>query len=951
MPASTPVEILRFSPAASLWTTVFGRVADEYRRRPLDPPLWIVADGRHRTAAELALFEALQRKGLTTVNLRTIASLAAEILEIPQQTAVASPLIGITILTRILEEDTPDSLRESSAKPNFAQSFWNTLIKVESRGFLPDHPLENPEGPEPSADFSHLQRRIHRKLAERGLFTPGAMLRLATLRLQEKKGKSAYSAPWFIGPLLNVSALDRDFIRTLLAYAERAYLIPGFGVEPTELAAVQPGAAEAPPAYDFEAALQSRKIHFLRPATPESEINFIFATIAAWAADSGYRYSDFRIVHPFLEEFLPRLRSAAHRYRVPIRIHSSVPLGQSPAVILVLKMLDFFESRWDRAGMMELLKTRWLGEDVTEKSRLIEEILKAPCRPGEPPWSEWLKLARKFSAYKTVRRLEEWRRWDEQSTGVQTGAVFSRMIESMTESIEKFWSSSYDAIDAAASDSSTSAADLQSLREIAVEIGRYLSAPMSRAEWIRSLRRGIQVCAGNCPDPHTDGVEVISASREDHLPVRVVIYPALNSRVPSPERVNPFLNAAVQDLYSRHLRLFQQHALNARETLIFSCPQYGDDGDPLAISPFLISVKSDPADSAELLHQAESWKPHHLLKGDIPEITVPCEPRTSLKVTRAFPIGFLRGSVKRWSPSQLDRAVQCLFLHFAADILYIRPQEDELREATTPSLMGRIAHKALENYLKAIREGQEFPLEAWTREEFKNVTERFDPHLEIDRAGEELIRCLLDFAERRWETLANGFTPAHLELKFQPGSDPPAVRLDVVVGDVAVGTVEVEGRIDRLDVSQNREAIIIDYKYKKSESESKTAFIREVKGGIQTQLPLYWMAVEKLLNLKPVAMLQIYLRSGKIRGFKLKGAPELPAGTSKSMELENIDESEYKEILTAAIKTLEEKSGAIYSGLITPAPRNSNLCGPGRCAYADLCRYRGDRWKHEGSIH
>ncbi len=945
MSAYAPIEILRFAPAKSLWDAVLARVADECRDRILDPPLWIVADGLHRNAAEIGLFRTLQRKGLTTINLRTIAALASEILEIPQQNAVASPLIGITFLDRLLEEDTPDSLRESSTKPNFAQSFWSTLIHVESRGFLPDHPLENPDGPEPSADFSSLQRRLHQKLAERGLFTPGAVLRLATLRLREKKGKLAYSDPWFIGPLLNVSALDRDFITELLQYAERAYLIPGFGVEPDELAAVRLNTADAAPATDFETALQSRKIHFLRPATPESEISFVFATIADWAVDRGYRYSDFRIVHPFLAETLPRLRSAAQRYRVPIRIHSSTPLGQSPPVILALKMLDFFESGWDREGMLEFLKTRWLSEDVAEKSRLIEEVLKTRIAPSHPPWTQWQDLAQSFSAATIERRLEEWRRWDEQSAGTQTGAVFLRLIERLTESIEKFWSSSAESTDAATPDLHSSASDdLQTLREIAAEISRYRTAPLTRAEWIRCLRKGIQVCAGNSPDPRTDCVEIISAAREVHLPARVVIYPSLNSRVPSPERINPFLNATVKDLYSRHLRLFQQHALNARETLIFSCPRYADDGSPWAVSPFLMALKSVPADSPELLHRAESWKPHHFLKSDSAGKTAVSTPPGPPRIVRALPACFLRESVKRWSTSQLDRAVQCLFLHFASDILNIHPQEDELREAATPAKLGSIAHKALENYLKAIRDGQKFSIEDWTRGEFNKFAARFDAHLELDRAGVELVRCMRDFSARGWETLAVGFTPAYLELRFDPRADFPAVQLNV-----ATGSVGITGRIDRLDASQEKDVIIIDYKYKRSESESKSVFFREVGGGIQTQLPLYWMAVEKLFDLKPIAMLQIYLRSGKIRGFKLKDAPPLREGEAKSQELTEIDESECQEILSAVKKTLEEKSIAIGSGDIAPEPRNSDRCGPGKCDYADLCRFRGDRWKRKRS--
>jgi RecB family exonuclease len=58
-------------------------------------------------------------------------------------------------------------------------------------------------------------------------------------------------------------------------------------------------------------------------------------------------------------------------------------------------------------------------------------------------------------------------------------------------------------------------------------------------------------------------------------------------------------------------------------------------------------------------------------------------------------------------------------------------------------------------------------------------------------------------------------------------------------------SIRIAGRIDRLDVDADGRAYIIDYKY------SGAQRMRKMMGGDRLQAPLYWLAAERVLGVKP----------------------------------------------------------------------------------------------------
>jgi RecB family exonuclease len=203
-----------------------------------------------------------------------------------------------------------------------------------------------------------------------------------------------------------------------------------------------------------------------------------------------------------------------------------------------------------------------------------------------------------------------------------------------------------------------------------------------------------------------------------------------------------------------------------------------------------------------------------------------------------------------FSPSQLETYIACPFLFFSKYVLELESLEerDELDE--DPTERGSQLHDILENFESLLRQQtDDQALERVAESEIDRVLNRepagateLDLGLwEIER--ERLLRTIRQYVVQRRAYQQEGglpFAPEHLELDFggKEGEHP------VVELSRGGRTVRLRGRIDRIDVAQTEAGPrfrVIDYK---SGSAPSTT---EVKQGAMLQLPLYAMAVQRLL--------------------------------------------------------------------------------------------------------
>jgi len=118
------------------------------------------------------------------------------------------------------------------------------------------------------------------------------------------------------------------------------------------------------------------------------------------------------------------------------------------------------------------------------------------------------------------------------------------------------------------------------------------------------------------------------------------------------------------------------------------------------------------------------------------------------------------------------------------------------------------------------------------------------------------------------------------------------------------GNLEISGRIDRLDVTPDGRAMVIDYKYSSKQNTQK-----KIERSLQPAL--YTLAVERVFGLQPAGMWFWGLRGEVVR---------------KACSID-------PERLKATIQIVEE----IRAGRLAPQPADLEKCA--HCDYRDVCRF------------
>jgi RecB family exonuclease len=203
-----------------------------------------------------------------------------------------------------------------------------------------------------------------------------------------------------------------------------------------------------------------------------------------------------------------------------------------------------------------------------------------------------------------------------------------------------------------------------------------------------------------------------------------------------------------------------------------------------------------------------------------------------------------------FSASQLETYLSCPFQFFAKHVLKLNPVEerDELDEDYTER--GSQLHDILENFEEILRQQDgEIDLEAAAQAQIDRVLNREPANAsELDLGlwaieRERLIQAIRLYVQQREQYQAEGgprFAPRMLELDFgTEGAEYP--MLEIRDGS---RTLRLTGRIDRIDVAEGDSGLrfrVIDYKSGHAPGPN------EVKNGEMLQLPLYAMAVERIV--------------------------------------------------------------------------------------------------------
>ncbi len=206
------------------------------------------------------------------------------------------------------------------------------------------------------------------------------------------------------------------------------------------------------------------------------------------------------------------------------------------------------------------------------------------------------------------------------------------------------------------------------------------------------------------------------------------------------------------------------------------------------------------------------------------------------------------------SPSRLESLGACALRYFYRYVLRIQPPdipEFDPEMWLDPRTRGSLLHDVYEHALRAAREQGVEVLSSDFEKLALRTLDRFCEEYRAlvpppsdtvyQREVQELRADAGAFANMCREDGANW-----VDLELQFGGDDQQPVLVPLLG----GRIKLQGRIDRVDATENGELLIIDYKTGNPGVYRGGAF----EGGRKLQHYLYAMAVEHLLNKKPTRM-------------------------------------------------------------------------------------------------
>ncbi|GGE13015.1 ATP-dependent helicase/deoxyribonuclease subunit B [Marinithermofilum abyssi] len=221
-----------------------------------------------------------------------------------------------------------------------------------------------------------------------------------------------------------------------------------------------------------------------------------------------------------------------------------------------------------------------------------------------------------------------------------------------------------------------------------------------------------------------------------------------------------------------------------------------------------------------------------------------------------------------WSATQLNELMQCRFHFFAGRMLQALPRKDADEEMTALE-RGEFMHRVLTRFWKFHRETPLHkiqPEDARDRmlavldsvwQEWMTVRGAVDSlvlRVEKARLRQKLLTMLEH--EQMWRKKGDHrLRPRHLEFSFGMQVDSTLVQSGEVDGASTSSpaqiplsetrTIRLRGKVDRIDVNDEGEYVIYDYK---SGSAPLTA---DVHGGAHLQLPLYMWALQESFGFQP----------------------------------------------------------------------------------------------------
>ncbi len=282
-----------------------------------------------------------------------------------------------------------------------------------------------------------------------------------------------------------------------------------------------------------------------------------------------------------------------------------------------------------------------------------------------------------------------------------------------------------------------------------------------------------------------------------------------------------------------------------------------------------------------------------------------------------------------FTATDLENYRLCPYRFYASAYLNLR-QDDPFEVEMTPAEIGSLVHRVLERSLR----GSSNPLKILDEELAQFTSDR--PHLSKPllafqkRRISRMLESVADDLDRE-RAAASDWKPLYFEWTF--GQDNAPLLLKDADGRAAA----FRGRIDRIDVNERQKRfLVIDYK-----TGSTKITGNQIKNGEALQLPIYLLAVQKLLlkDHEPAGAVYYQLsdmskKDGLLHAERFPEYLEVGPRSSSYVPAAKWD---------GVLESIEARAGEIVSE-IRKTPEASfesqpEPCEP-YCPYQDICRMR-----------
>jgi ATP-dependent helicase/DNAse subunit B len=423
--------------------------------------------------------------------------------------------------------------------------------------------------------------------------------------------------------------------------------------------------------------------------------------------------------------------------------------------------------------------------------------------------------------------------------------------------------------------------------------------PVPLREFWRAVKSILRLTPLRVEDRRRNVVHVLGAheARQWQLPA-VFVCGLVEKQFPRFHTQDPFLlEAARAQLKQEGIRLrtaadfeveerflFDSAVTRATEMLTLSYPRCDARGQPNLPSLFLESVSA-----AASPPQAVRPKP-----GRQGGAVRPAEAISAADLLEA-----LAARHKAFRPTALESYLQCPFQFFGQRTLRLEKAPARPEERFNFLTEGNIVHAVLAELYAEPR-----ALEEIFEHVFRRICgqERVPAGYRTEACRERLLSDLRDF-------LADNFWPHGFEKRTEQGFLYP-------LGSA----VEIRGRMDRLDVTPDGRAFVIDYKYSGAQNTKK-----RLDEETRLQPQLYLLALERVFGLRAAGMFYCGLRGG-VKWAGWSEDPSVAGGAFPPGWLEQ------------AVETTLRITQEIRAGRVAPRPADPDQCR--RCDYRDVCRFQ-----------